>query len=223
MEGVKMSWKYGFFNSKNGDRLYNADDISDFFFKLFSDGVLHENANSMKVTAPTIAGATLHVWVNPGYAMIWAKYFYNSDNYMVVLEDADTTYGRIDRIVLRLDMTARSLIITKKTGTPAAEPVPPALTRTSAIHELSLAKIAVAAGATAITSEDITDERADPTACGWMYNRAESDDLTSLTARVAALEAGAVMSQTIRHAEQVSEEPSVPAADTLYVIEEGSE
>lgn len=34
-----MAVKYGFFDSVNGDRKYSADDISNYFLKLISNGV----------------------------------------------------------------------------------------------------------------------------------------------------------------------------------------
>ena len=35
--------KYGFFNSVSGDRKYDADDISNYFVKLISNGVFPES------------------------------------------------------------------------------------------------------------------------------------------------------------------------------------
>ena len=42
-----MAIKYGFFNSVSGDRKYNADDISNYFLKLISDGVFATPATCM--------------------------------------------------------------------------------------------------------------------------------------------------------------------------------
>ena len=55
--------KYGFFNSVGGDRKYNADDISNFFVKLISDGVFATPATCMQVTA----GTGLNVAVAAGW------------------------------------------------------------------------------------------------------------------------------------------------------------
>lgn len=46
-----MAVTYGFFNSVNGDRTYNADQISDYFLKLISNGVFATPSNAMQVQA----------------------------------------------------------------------------------------------------------------------------------------------------------------------------
>ncbi|MDD2300597.1 MAG: hypothetical protein PHU69_13305 [Fermentimonas sp.] len=90
---------------------------------------------------------------------------------------ADATNPRIDRVVARLSVSVnQSVTFAIKTGTPAANPSAPALTRTSETYEISLARIAVGAGVTSIGAGDITDERGDATVCGvagvkhsWQY------------------------------------------------------
>lgn len=52
-------------------------------------------------------------------------------------------------------------------GTPAADPQPPELTRTALVYEVSLARVRVRAGATVIEPEDVEDERADESVCGY--------------------------------------------------------
>ena len=52
------------------------------------------------------------------------------------------------------------------TGTPAAQPVAPAITRNADVYELELAEISVPAGTSSITQALITDKRLDDTVCG---------------------------------------------------------
>ena len=55
----------GFFNSIDGDRKYDADDISNYFLKLISNGVFATPANSMQIQATT----GMKVKVTPGWAL----------------------------------------------------------------------------------------------------------------------------------------------------------
>lgn len=171
-----MAVKYGFFNSVNGDRLYNADDISNFFYKLISDGVLATPSTNLQVQA----GTGLQVSVSPGYGMINAKYINVTTPQAVQLTSADIALDRIDRIVMKLDRTSRQITIYVKTGTPGATPTIPPLTRTDDVWELSLARVHVASGATSITQEDITDERSNTYACGYITGMIDQIDTTTL-------------------------------------------
>ena len=174
-----MAITYGFFNSINGDRLYNADDISNFFYKLISDGVLATPSTNLQVQ--TSGG--LKVNVQPGWGMINAKYINLTAVRQITLDAADIALDRIDRIVMRLDRENRRIVLAAKTGTPAASPTAPALTRTSSVWELSLAKIAVAAGATSITQAQITDERSNTSVCGYITGMIDQIDTTELFAQ----------------------------------------
>lgn len=171
---------YGFFNSVNGDRTYDADDISNYFLKLISNGVFATPSSAMQVT--TSAGMT--VQVSAGWGFINCKWIENNAPYLLTLDSSDVVLNRIDRIVLRLDETNRQMGIYIRKGTPAASPVAPTLQRTEGeIWELSLARISVSAGATAITQADITDERADTSVCGYVTGLIDQIDTTNLFAQ----------------------------------------
>ena len=159
--------KNGFFNSVDDDRLYNADDLSTFFYNLFTDGVLALPEDALKVTAAD----GLKVKVAPGFAMIFAKYFMNTADLIVPMPAAHDTYPRIDRVVIRLDRQQRNMVLAVLIGTPAATPVVPALTRNSNIYELSLAKVGIRANAAAVTGGDIVDERKNEEVCGFVKAR----------------------------------------------------
>lgn len=176
---------YGFFNSVNGDRLYNADDISNYFLHLISDGVFATPSNAMQVQASS--GMTVNV--SPGWGFIKCKWIHNDAPFALTLDAADIALARIDRIVLRLNAadTARSITIAVKKGTPGGTPTPPTLERVAGgVWELSLAQIAVAANATAITQANITDERADTSVCGWVTGLIDQIDTTNLFAQFTA-------------------------------------
>lgn len=159
-----MAIKYGFFNSVNGDRLYNAEDIGNYFVKLISDGVFQSPENNLQVTP----SSEMTVSVAPGWGFIACHWLNSDTSKSLTLNGSNPSLNRIDRIALRLDRANRCMEIGILTGTPAGTPVAPSLTRTSnGVYELSLAQIYVAAGATAITEADITDERGNGSVCGY--------------------------------------------------------
>lgn len=175
--------KYGFFNSVNGDRLYDADDISNFFYKLISDGVFVTPSTSLQVTASS--GMT--VSVAAGYGMIKAKYINNDSPAYLTLDSADSTNPRLDRVVLGLNYANRAISLYIKKGTAAATPTAPTLTRTAGVlWELSLATIEVSAGATAITQADITDDRGNSELCGYVTGMIQQIDTSALFAQFTA-------------------------------------
>lgn len=157
-----MAFKGGLFNAVDGDRVYNADDLSEFYYGLISDGVLASPITSLQVT--TSGG--MSVSVAAGRAMIRCKYFINTDDYVMSIDAADNTNPRIDRIVLRMDAQNRRFDILCRKGTAAVSPSAPALVRTDSVYELSLAQIYVNANADEITPENITDERPNRNVCG---------------------------------------------------------
>lgn len=177
-----MAITYGFFNSVNGDRLYNADDISNYFLKLISNGVFATPANAMQVQQ----NSGLTVSVSAGWGFINCKWLNNDSTYNLTLDAADIALNRIDRVVMRLnaDNTLRNMELAIIKGTPAATPTAPTLTRvTGGVWELSLAQIYVAANATTITQANITDERPNTSVCGWVTGLIDQIDATNLFAQ----------------------------------------
>lgn len=82
--------------------------------------------------------------------------------------DANPTgNGRIDLIVLVLDASGNTMYLDVVKGTPAASPAVPALTQTSVLYQISIAQIAVAAGAVSIVTANITDVRQWANATRW--------------------------------------------------------
>jgi hypothetical protein len=177
--GDFMSVSYGFFNSVDGDRRYNADDISNYFVKLISNGVLATPSNALQVQA----NSGFNVQVSAGWAFINCRWLKNTAAYVLTLDAPDVVLNRIDRIVARLDNTNRLMGLYVRKGSAAATPAAPILTRTSAVYELSLAQIYIAAGAAEITQANITDERGNTSVCGYVTGLIDQIDTTNLFAQ----------------------------------------
>lgn len=157
-----MAEQYSFFNSKEGDRKYNARNWADYFLPLFKSGVFNGDLQ-------VVTNGGMSVRVKEGYAWIDGYVYHLTDGLVLDLETASGNMNRADSIVIRLDLTNRwikGFCVTggNYTGTPT--PPEPAVTAT--VHELVIANVSVPAGATEITQDMITDTRMDGNLCGWV-------------------------------------------------------
>lgn len=137
-------------------------------------GIIPNILDQCEVVAP---GTGLAVNVRSGRAWIEGHLWESDATESFALAAAHPSLPRIDRIVLRLDWTNNSIALAVLQGTPAASPVPPSLTQTSALWEISLAQVSIPAGATAIGASNLTDER--PWASG--YGAVRMPSLASAT------------------------------------------
>lgn len=154
-----MAESYGFFDSGTNDlRQYTANTFAEYFKNFFSTGV----NNGLQI----IALSGMNVSLAQGFAVILGYFYKNDGSFSIVIDSADPNLPRVDRIVLKLDLTARTIHVEVKKGATSSSPVVPSLQRDSNIYEISLAKINVLAGITAITAANITDERYDYSVCG---------------------------------------------------------
>ena len=156
-----MSITYGYFNSVNGDRKYNADQMSQYFKGLISNGVYANLGGSMAVIAD---GATMTVKVSSGRAVIDCKWIENDSSYDVTVSQSDATNPRYTAIVVQLDDANRLIRITTKDGTPAATPAEPTIDTSK---ELCLAMILVPAASSTIPQSRVTDKRG-TSLCLWV-------------------------------------------------------
>lgn len=176
-----MAITYGFFNAikqSDGtyDRTYNADQMSTYFEGLVSDGVYESVDDAMQV----LAGTGMQVQVGAGRAIIDSKWIKNTAAYPLIINAAHVTLNRYTAIIIRLDLSARTIIITTKDGENATTPVKPAITNSETIKELCLAYVYVGRGVTAITQANIEDARPDNNVCGWVTGIVQQVDTSKL-------------------------------------------
>lgn len=168
-----MSIRFGFFNSINGDRKYNAEDMTKYFDKLVSDGVYHDSESALKVTPVDLSDGNLSIQIQAGRGLIKCHWLENDSPYNIILDESHVTLDRIDYIVMRLNLneSARNMELAVIKGTsfdPASAQIKPTLSGDPLITELILAEVFVGHGVTAITELNITDHRNDPAYCGWV-------------------------------------------------------
>lgn len=137
------------------DRAYSAEDFAAERAAYVSNGVTSKD--SLAVTAGSTGGMTVEI--SAGMAVIDGYTYRNTDPLTLVAPAADQNYPRVDLAVLRLDLDAREIRCVLRPGTPAVNPVAPALTVTETVHEIPLAQITVAAGETLIENTMLSDLR----------------------------------------------------------------
>lgn len=147
------------------DRAVDSAFLRDFYKAYWSDGIFYDPTTNFQVTA---AGTGMALQVAPGKAQIQGAFAIESAVQSLSVAAADTTNNRIDTVVLRLDLSLdkRNIALAVLKGTPAADPVAPALTRNGTVWELGLANITVNKNVSSLTQLDITDTRLDTQRCG---------------------------------------------------------
>lgn len=148
-----MSLTYGFYNSLNGDRKYNAEQMSQLFDGIIKDGVFASIGTCLKVTA---AGG---LDVNVGIGRAWFNHTWTDNDSILTLtcDDAEVLLDRIDAVILDVnaedDSRENSIKIIK--GAPSSEPKKPEMVSTIRRHQHALAYITRKGGSTEITDSSI--------------------------------------------------------------------
>lgn len=153
----------GFFPSDNRDRVYRSANLAAFFNKLYSNGIFD---NGLAV----VINEDMSVIVKEGWAMINGYWYHNDSDKILTLNPGDPLQSRIDNIVLRYNIENRIVEAMIVEGSYSDTPSPPAITRTSSIYELRLAKILVETATTELLQSMITDCRFDENDCGVVIN-----------------------------------------------------
>jgi hypothetical protein len=145
--------------------------------------------NNAAVTALTTPGMGVQVSDGVGWlsnsgddGIVWwvedeAK---NGAKRQLAIATADSALNRIDRVIVEWKTTNYADLPELKIlqGTAASSPTAPALTNSSTVRQISLARISVAAGTTAITAAMITDERLNSSVCGLVTESVSVDTST---------------------------------------------
>lgn len=169
-----------FWNSNNGDRRYNADSLSEWLRKFFTTGVFN---GEMQVTP--VSGMGINVAT--GYANIQGKVRNFDTETSFTVPTANSTYPRIDTVVVQADYTNRNISLVYVQGAYSGNsPEPQAPVRDTGLYQIVLAQIYVAAGATEITAANITDTRSDSDLCGWVTGTVEGVPVEQIVAQMTA-------------------------------------
>lgn len=151
-----MAVTSGFFNSKNGDRRYSAEEMSAIFDGVINDGVFANIGTAFKVTAD---GTTNIAKVGIGRCWFNSTWLLNDAILPLIMPDSDVLYDRIDAIVIEINhsdyVRAGSIKVIK--GKAAQSPQKPTLINVESLNQYAIAYVRVPAGSTTIGQQDITN------------------------------------------------------------------
>lgn len=149
-----MSVSSGFFNSLNGDRKYNAAQMSAIFDGLIIDGVFASIGTAFAVKAA--GGLT----VNVGIGKAWFDHTWTVNNSILPMTapEAEVLLDRIDAVVLEVNgmESIRENTIKFVKGNPSSAPSRPILTNEGNVHQYPLCYIYRKYGTAVINQADIT-------------------------------------------------------------------
>lgn len=149
-----MSVSSGFFNSLNGDRKYNAAQMSAIFDGLIIDGVFASIGTAFAVKAA--GGLTVNVGV--GKAWFDHTWTVNDSILPMTAPEAEVLLDRIDAVVLEVNgmESVRENTIKFVKGNPSSAPTRPTLTNEGNVHQYPLCYIYRKYGTAVINQADIT-------------------------------------------------------------------
>lgn len=172
-----MAVTYGFYNSLNKDRVYNAEQMSAIFDGVITDGVFASIADHMM----PVAGTGLQVIVKPGKCWFNHTWTLNDAELPLTIATADVSLTRIDAIVVEINSAvgtrANSIKVIK--GIPSANPAKPTLSATENLHQYALGYVKVTPGMTSVTADKI-EVNVGKSTCPFVTSVLQQTDITDL-------------------------------------------
>lgn len=149
-----MAVSSGFFDSLDGDRMYNAQQFGTIFEGIITDGVYQHIGARFAVTA----GTGTSVNVGTGRAWLRETWTINDSVFPITMDDASPLLDRIDMLVIEVNKTidVRKNEIKVVSGVASSNPVAPTLLNSSLVRQYPIAEIFRPKGSTAVTQSNIT-------------------------------------------------------------------
>lgn len=175
-----MSVTYGFYNSINGDRKYNALEMSSIFDGIIVDGVYMSIGDALNVKS----SGGMSITVGIGRAWFNHTWTLNDSLLPLTLANSDVLLNRIDAIVLEVNNSTevRKNTIKILKGTPSSKPVKPSMAKGELVNQHPLAYISVPKGATSISQSNITNA-VGTSECPFVTGVLEGMDIDKLVAQ----------------------------------------
>lgn len=172
-----MAVTYGFYNSLNKDRIYNAEQMSSIFNGIITDGVFASIGGSLM----PIAGTGMQVVVKTGKCWFNSTWTLNDALLPLDIPAADVSLTRIDAVVVEINsaISTRANTIKVVKGTPSANPAKPTLANTETLHQYALGYVTVGAGVTSVTADKI-EVNVGKSTCPFITSVLQQTDITAL-------------------------------------------
>lgn len=151
-----MAVTFGFYNSINRDRRYNALQMGMIFDGIIRPGVFSSIGTWLKVTA---SGTDRNCVVGIGRAWFDHTWTYNDAPLPLPIDQSELLLDRIDTVVIDVDQreASRKNDIFVLKGTPSSNPSPPSLIVTADHNQYPIANVRVNRGSTFVTQASITN------------------------------------------------------------------
>lgn len=176
-----MSLTYGFYNSSNGDRVYDATQMSSIFDGIIEDGVFQSitDGTNLGFGVHAVTPNSMMVTIAKGRAWFNHTWTLNDSQASVVIPAAEVATNRWDAVVLEVNSGSRTNSFKVISGTPGASPSKPTPTNNDTVHQYVLAYIYVAQNVTSIAEKNITNN-VGTSSCPWVTGPLTVMDATSL-------------------------------------------
>lgn len=149
-------WAFPFADN-NGDRVYSDSDFAKFFSAWFVNGVFINVGGGLQLV-DSVAGG-MRITLKSGAANINGRVYYLNTDTDLTVPVASPVQDRTDSIVVKLDITNRTMGVVYKQGDTT-------VTRNTSIYEMQLATIFVAKNINEMTKDMISDMRTNKSVCG---------------------------------------------------------
>lgn len=206
-----MALTSGFYNSVNGDRKYNAEQLSSIFDGLINDGILYNVGNRFNITA--LSGNNIQI--GSGRAWFNHTWIYNDSNYTISLEDSSPLLNRIDAVVLEInrnsDIRSSQIMIIK--GEESSSPSNPNLIKDEYQNQYPLAYIYRKANSSSITQEDITI-KVGTEECPYVTGILPVEDIDKFIEE-ASNDIDFLKEETSRHTQEIADRPTLTKTNEL--------
>lgn len=183
-----MAFSFGFFNAKNLDRTYTAENFCDYLGSIICNGIQDNYGRCFDLSA----GSGLSVTVGTGKAWINGHYFINDARYSIDLSEyMDESLPRYVGIAIYLDTTesVRNVSLKLFPGTPAENPGLPSIPQDEDHVRLLMYAVRLNPGATSLSDRDWFDYREDRNVCGYCQCILGKCKVTEMLAQMAQINA----------------------------------
>ena len=106
MSEQKFSIKGGFFNSREGDRKYNAEDMNQPYARIISEGIFATPKGTPSTNLQVLSASEgMNVIVKKGAGLLGAKWFESIADIAITVAQNSSIVPRIDSIIIQVDNT----------------------------------------------------------------------------------------------------------------------
>ena len=177
-----MAFSFGFFNSKNLDRVYTAESFTEYLSSIICDGIQDNYGQCFKLSSNG-----LNLTVDSGKAWIKGHYFISDTAYTIDLSSyVNTSLPRYVTIGICCDTgeNYRKIEFEVLAGAPATNPPAPNFQNTNTKTYLTLCTVLINAGAKQLS---VTDCRADENICGYVRCILGKCKVTEMLSEISAI------------------------------------